>query len=128
MARLQKMYERWPFFRTTLDNAAQALARTDTEVAAEYAALAPADLRERFFPRIEAEYDRAVDLVTDITGRDRLIRREWLDESLDRRNPYVDPLNHLQARLLSRDDRTELEERTLRLTVKGIAAGLKNTG
>jgi len=57
-----------------------------------------------------------------------LIRREWLAESLDRRNPYVDPLNLLQANLLGRTHRTEEEERTLRLTVNGIAAGMKNTG
>jgi len=56
-----------------------------------------------------------------------LIRREWLAESLDRRNPYVDPLNLLQANLLGRTHRTE-EERTNRLTVNGIAAGMKNTG
>ncbi|MFB6109112.1 MAG: phosphoenolpyruvate carboxylase [Haloplanus sp.] len=128
MARLRKMYERWPFFRTTLDNAAQALARTEMEVAAEYAALAPEDLRERFFPRIEAEYERSADLVTTIADRERLIRRSWLHESLERRNPYVDPLNLLQTRLLARDDRTDAEERTLRLTVKGIAAGMQSTG
>jgi len=64
----------------------------------------------------------------EISGRDELIRREWLAESLDRRNPYVDPLNLLQANLLGRTHRTEEEERTLRLTVNGIAAGMKNTG
>ncbi|NHN59880.1 MULTISPECIES: phosphoenolpyruvate carboxylase [Halorussus] len=125
---LGEMYDEWPFFRTTLDNAALALARTDLEIAAEYAALAPADRRDRFFPRIEAEYDRAVELVTAITGRDSLLRREWLAESLSRRNPYVDPLNLLQTQLLGQSHLTPEEERTLRLTVKGIAAGMKNTG
>jgi len=125
---LQAMYEAWPFFRTTLDNAALALARTDLEIAAEYADLAPPRLRERFFPRIREEYDRATELVTTIAGRDALVQREWLRESLDRRNPYVDPLNLLQSRLLAQNHRTALEERTLRLTVKGIAAGMKNTG
>jgi phosphoenolpyruvate carboxylase len=128
METLRKMYERWPFFRTTLDNAAQAMAKTDMEIAAEYANLAPAELRERFFPRIRSEHGRAVDLVLEITGRDDPLRRPWLRESLDRRNPYVDPLNFLQTRLLARDERTPAEERTLRLTVKGIAAGMKSTG
>jgi phosphoenolpyruvate carboxylase len=125
---LRAMYDEWPFFRTTLDNAAMALGRTDLEIAAEYAGLAPAHLREQFFPRIEAEYERAVDLVTDVACRDHPIQRDWLRESLDRRNPYVDPLNLLQTHLLSRTHRTDVEERTLRLTVKGIAAGMKNTG
>ena len=123
---LKRLYEEWPFFRTTLDNAALSLARTDLEIAAEYAELA--DNREAFFPRIEAEYDRCVGLVEAITGRERLPPREWITENLERRNPYVDPLNLLQVRLLDRNERTDLEERTLRLTVKGVAAGMKSTG
>jgi len=125
---LQSMYEEWPFFRTKLDNAAMALGRTDMEIAAEYADLATDDLREQFFPRVTDEYERAIDHVVEITGRDHPIDREWLRESLDRRNPYVDPLNLLQTHLLSQTHRTDLEEQTLRLTVKGIAAGMKNTG
>jgi len=128
METLRKMYERWPFFRTTLDNAAQAMAKTDMEIAEEYAGLAPTELRERFFPRIRSEHERAVELALEITGREDPLRRPWLRESLDRRNPYVDPLNFLQTRLLARDERTPSEERTLRLTVKGIAAGMKSTG
>ncbi|WP_267161668.1 phosphoenolpyruvate carboxylase [Halovenus salina] len=128
LAVLQEMYEQWPFFRTTLDNAAQELGRTDLEIAGEYAALADDTLRERFFPRLEAEYERSVELVRAITGREHLIDRSWLRESLDRRNPYVDPLNLLQIHLLGKDERTATEEQTLRLTVKGIAAGMNNTG
>jgi phosphoenolpyruvate carboxylase len=123
---LRRFYAEWPFFRTTVDNAALSLARTDLEIAAEYADLA--DNRDAFFPRIEAGYRRAVDVVREITGRDRLPPRAWVAENLDRRNPYVDPLNLLQVRLLGRTSRTDLEERTLRLTVKGIAAGMKSTG
>ncbi|MFC3956948.1 phosphoenolpyruvate carboxylase [Halovivax cerinus] len=125
---LRTMYDEWPFFRTTLDNAALSLARTDLEVAAEYAALADEELREAFFPRLSDEYDRAVDLVTTIARRDDLHTREWLAESTRRRNPYVDPLNLLQVALLSQSDRNAVEERTLRLTITGIAAGMKNTG
>ncbi|MFB6078900.1 MAG: phosphoenolpyruvate carboxylase [Halarchaeum sp.] len=125
---VREMYEEWPFFRTTLDNASMALARTEMEIAAEYAALADEDLRERVFPTVEDEYERARDVVADVSGRDELITRDWLRESLDRRNPYVDPLNFLQVHLLKQTHRTEEAERTLRLTVKGIAAGMKNTG
>jgi phosphoenolpyruvate carboxylase len=125
---LREMYDNWPFFRTMLDNAALALARTDLEIAAEYADLAPAELHERFFPRIRAEYERAAEHVVEISEREQLPTREWLAESLSRRNPYVDPLNLLQVQLLSLNHRSDAEERTLRLTVKGIAAGMKNTG
>jgi phosphoenolpyruvate carboxylase len=125
---LAEMYEEWPFFETTLDRAAIAVASTDLEIAQEYANLASPDLREKFFPRLTAEYERTREHLLDITERDGPIQRDWLEESLERRNPYVDPLNLLQANLLSQSHRSETEERTLRLTVKGIAAGMKNTG
>ena len=125
---LQEMYESWPVFSTLLDNAAVSLARTDMEIASHYADLATPELRERFFPRLEGEYERACELVKEITGRDTVYAREWFGESLSRRNPYVDPLHLLQVDLLTQTHRTPAEERTLRLTVKGIAAGMKNTG
>ena len=128
METLVEMYDEWPFFRTTFDRATISLARTDLEIADEYAALADSDLRAEFQPRLEAEYEASVEYALEIADRDSLLRREWLEESLDRRNPYVDPLNLLQTHLLSQTHRTEAEERTLRLTVNGIAAGMKNTG
>ncbi len=124
---LQQFYQEWPFFRAMIDNASLSLARTDLEIASEYAALAEDDL-EGFFTRISEEYDRCVDLVLAITQREQLPPREWINENLRRRNPYVDPLNLLQVSLLDRGDLSETEERALRLTVKGIAAGMKSTG
>ena len=54
-----------------------------------------------------------------------------LQRSIDRRNPYVDPLSFVQVDLLRRlrrqPDDPELL-RTVLLTVNGIAGGLKNTG
>ncbi|MBS3760737.1 phosphoenolpyruvate carboxylase [Halodesulfurarchaeum sp.] len=128
LERLKAMYESWPFFQTMLDNAALSLARTEMEIASEYAELADTDLKERIFPDIKGEYERSVTNVLDIIPREDLVDRTWLRETLDRRNPYVDPLNYLQIELLSRSHRTPQEERTLRLTVKGVAAGMKNTG
>jgi len=125
---LEEMYQQWPFFRTTIDNAAMALGRTDWDVARTYAQLAEPELRDEFFPHLENEYKRAVDLVTTVADREHPVEQEWLRESLDRRSPYGDPLHVLQTQLLAKDDRTPEEERTLRLTVKGIAAGIKNTG
>ncbi|MFP8890078.1 phosphoenolpyruvate carboxylase [Natrialbaceae archaeon A-CW2] len=125
---LQTMYDEWAFFRSTLDNAALSLSRTELEIAEQYADLAEADLRETYFPRITDEYERAVELVTTVGQREELHTRDWLGENLERRNPYVDPLNLLQTHLLGQTHRTDVEERTLRLTVKGIAAGMKNTG
>ena len=128
METLQEMYEEWPYFGTILDHAGMALAKSDMEIATEYADLAEDELRERFFPRIRTEYEEAVELIKEISGRETLLNRSWMEENLQRRNPYVDPLNMLQTRLLAQSHLTETERRTLRLTVHGIAAGMKNTG
>jgi len=125
---LKEMYQEWPFFRTTIDRAALSLARTEMEIGAEYAGLVDEELREQFFPRISAEHDRTAEHVQSVIDREAFIDREWLRDSLRRRNPYVDPLNLLQVQLLDREDRSEDAQRALRLTVKGIAAGMKNTG
>ncbi|HKU40408.1 MAG TPA: phosphoenolpyruvate carboxylase [Polyangiales bacterium] len=50
--------------------------------------------------------------------------------TIDLRNPYVDPLNVLQAELLRRarvTDDARLWDALL-VTVNGIAAGMRNTG
>ncbi|PSP32087.1 phosphoenolpyruvate carboxylase [Halobacteriales archaeon QH_10_67_22] len=125
---LKEMYEEWSFFKTTLDRASMALARTEMGIAEQYADLAPSELQDRIFTDIREEYEDCVDLVKEVTDQDHLVERAWLRENLARRNPYVDPLNLLQVRLLSQSHLTEQEKRTLRLTVLGIAAGMKNTG
>ncbi|QGN07144.1 phosphoenolpyruvate carboxylase [Halorhabdus sp. CBA1104] len=128
METLQQMYEEWPYFGTIIDHAGMALAKSDMEIATEYANLADDDIRERIFPRIRQEYEESVSLIQEISGQQTLLNRSWLQENLERRNPYVDPLNLLQIRLLAQSHLTETERRTLRLTVHGIAAGMKNTG
>jgi phosphoenolpyruvate carboxylase len=59
-----------------------------------------------------------------------------LRRSIEVRNPYVDPINLLQVSLLQRlaatddadgDAAAELR-RALRLTISGVAAGMRNTG
>ena len=51
-------------------------------------------------------------------------------ESVQKRNTYTDPLNLLQAELLSRNraHNDELLEKALMVTISGIAAGMRNTG
>ncbi|MNL44831.1 Phosphoenolpyruvate carboxylase [compost metagenome] len=61
-----------------------------------------------------------------------LARQPMLARSIRLRNPYVDPLNHLQVDLLrrkrERKGTDEALDRALALTIVGIAAGLRNTG
>ncbi|MCC6312801.1 MAG: phosphoenolpyruvate carboxylase [Thermomicrobiales bacterium] len=130
---LREMVERWSFFAALLGNAEMALAKADMSIAERYAALVePPALRERVWSRIVAEHARSVAGVRAATGQAFLLEREpVLRRSIDRRNPYVDPLSFVQVELLRRlrenPDDPELL-RAILLTVNGIAGGLKNTG
>jgi phosphoenolpyruvate carboxylase len=71
-----------------------------------------------------------------VCGESRLLDREpVLQASIDRRNPYVDPLSFVQVELLRRlragagdDEASEALGRVSLLTINGIAGGLRNTG
>ena len=66
----------------------------------------------------------------DITGEPRLLAgTPALLGRLSHRNPWVDPLNHLQVELLERvRGGAEQDREPLLATISGIAAGLRNTG
>ena len=54
-----------------------------------------------------------------------------LRRSIERRNPYVDPLSFLQLELIQRLRETDTPDELIRpvlLTINGIAGALKNTG
>ena len=132
-AQLQAMYQRWPFFAALLDNAELSLAKTDLYIASRYASLVKeASVRRKVLAVIEAEYARSVRQVLAVTQRSQLLANQpVLAESIQLRNPYIDPLNYLQIRFLPRWRRaTENEKlrRLLALTVNGIAFGMKSTG
>ena len=55
--------------------------------------------------------------------------RAALQRRLAHRNPWVDPLSHLQVELLARLRAGREDARTpLLATITGIAAGMRNTG
>ena len=71
-------------------------------------------------------------MVLQLTGQRRLLENDpVLKRSIERRNPYVDPLSFLQLELVQRlrtaDETSELIRPVL-LTINGIAGALKNTG
>jgi phosphoenolpyruvate carboxylase len=127
---LREMHEGWPFFRTLVSTLEMALFKTDLDVAARYLGLVDAPLRERFWPLITEEYDTLVGQLLEITGEPHLLAgTPALLERLSHRNPWVDPLNHLQVELLERvRGGAEADRGDLLATISGIAAGLRNTG
>jgi len=130
---LRSLYAEWPFFRSVLSNMDMVLAKTDLGIGSRYAELeADEALRARVFGDITAEWQRVRRYVSAITGLDEALGDDpVLARSIRNRFPYLDPLNHLQVELLKRHRRGETDDRikrAIRLTINGLAAGLRNSG
>lgn len=131
---LQRMYEEWPFFRSTIDNLQMALMKADITTASEYTSLVnDKEIADRIFGNIVEEYEATKAVLLKITGDEELLdHTPNIKESVYRRNPYVDPLNFLQVELIKElREQEEPNEELLNdvlLTISGIAAGLRNTG
>ena len=132
---VQEMERDWPFFSALLSNAEMACAKADLAVGRRYAQLvSDRAVRSRIWDRIEAEFGLTCRSLLAVTGQERLLERErLLRASIDRRNPYVDPMSLLQIELLQRSraagdgDGEELARASF-LAINGIAAGMRNTG
>jgi phosphoenolpyruvate carboxylase len=134
-ALLGTMYREWTFFKTLVDNAQLALRGADMLIARVYSTLAAEPDRSAVFPQIEAEYRRTETALCRLTGQNDLLdEAPWLQRSIRVRNPYIDPMNYVQVALLRRLrgslDAAEAEEihDAVRLSVNGVAAGLRGTG
>ena len=129
---LVEMTDNWPFVRTVLDDAEMAMSKADLDIARRYAGLAGA-AGERFFPLIDAEFERTKAWICTLKAQSELLEGdETLKRSILLRNPYVDPMSFVQVETLARwraGDREDEElEQVLIATVHGIAQGLQNTG
>lgn len=149
-ATLQHMYETWPWFTALVDVVDMVLAKTESEIAANYDAQLVATL-ERGDATADFEVAELVALGERLrdelatTERELLALRGYdypqqendiLQRGLKVRNPYVDPLNVLQAEVLRRlreenfsspEERKQLTD-ALAICINGIANGQKNTG
>jgi phosphoenolpyruvate carboxylase len=135
---LQRMYREWPFFQATIDNAALALAKADMRIARRYSELASDEVtRHKLWSLIAGERDRTRLVLIELMGGSELLSSTpWLQSSIEVRNPYIDPLNLIQIELLRRKRQAQNESvpeseslrDLLRLTVQGIAAGMRTTG
>ncbi|MFO0792061.1 MAG: phosphoenolpyruvate carboxylase [Pirellulales bacterium] len=131
-------YQEWAFFTSAIDNAALALAKANMDVFLHYCELGNNVENAGSLSRtIIGEFALARTAVLEITrSRELLDSVPWLQQSIQVRNGYVDPLNLVQVELINRCRRavtehgepsTELAHLTS-LTVKGIATGMRTTG
>jgi phosphoenolpyruvate carboxylase len=132
-ARLADLAGQFEIVETLLSNMELALAQSDMDLAARYAALCDDKaMAERIFDAIRREHDAAVALALAIRGGSSLLDdKPDLAESVALAANSVKPLNRLQLELLCRrrgGDDSEETRLAIQLTVTGIAAGLRNTG
>ena len=130
---LRTMYNNRPMFQAMIDNAELALAKADMQIAHLYATLSTEPSGERIWEKITTEFDQSRAVILLIKESHELLAGiDWLRDSVMQRNPYVDPLNLSQITLLKQLRSSPAADEELvslvRLSIQGVAAGLRTTG
>jgi len=137
LAKLQTMYREWPFFRALLSNTQMSLFKAQMDIAREYTELAiDKDRAANIYENIRGEFQRTLTQTLGAADQKLLIQENpALHLSLLRRDPYLDPLNHIQLILLKRYRDTTLPENErdiwldpLLRSINAIAGGMRKTG
>lgn len=130
---LRHLHRTWPFFRSVMSNMAQVMAKADLAVARLYSGLVAdrADA-DRIYAAIVKEFTLTLDMYVLVTETESLLDdNAELAVSMRNRFPYLIPLNLLQLELLRRyraGDESEDVLDGIRLTMNGLATGLRNSG
>jgi phosphoenolpyruvate carboxylase len=128
---LRQMLSEWHFLPVLVSNVEMALAKTDLRLARRYVERLVPTEAQGVFDRIVAEHERTVAQVRWLLDEPHLLAgHPLLRRTLEVRERNLRALGLLQVELLGRRRRgADPEvERTLLLTVNGIANGLRNTG
>jgi phosphoenolpyruvate carboxylase len=145
---LREMFQQWPWFNTLIDLLEMVFIKSDTIIAENYdkqlIASASGDSSNKELveigAKLRAKLIEASKTVLEISGRPSLqADNGLLLRSLAVRNPYIDPLNFIQAEVLKRlrkdENENQLSEEekkdlrdTLLITINGIANGMGNSG
>ena len=137
LATLQQMYRDWPFFHALLSNTQMALFKAQMDIARQYTTLAQDEASAAaIYQQIRDEFQRTLTQVLNVANIEVLLQETpSLHLSLKRRDPYLDPLNDIQIKLLKRfrnevlaeDERLRWRDPLLR-SINAIASGMRNTG
>ncbi|MDD1795940.1 phosphoenolpyruvate carboxylase [Enterovibrio sp. ZSDZ42] len=133
LKQLEEMCREWPFFSTRLGMLEMVFTKTSPSISQYYdEKLVDAELWP-LGEQLRARLAQDIKAVLMVENSDHLMEQNpWGAEAIRLRNIYVEPLNMLQAELLSRtrtcdEESIELDE-ALMVTIAGIAAGMRNTG
>lgn len=132
-ATLQEMQQQWPFFNTRLEMFEMVFLKADSWLAEYYDQCLVSEDLWHLGKELRASLALADQLISSLKPEAPLLEtQQWTHESISLRNPYTDPLNILQAELLSRARSSEEVhpdiEQALMVTIAGVAAGMRNTG
>ncbi|CAN6207544.1 unnamed protein product [Urochloa humidicola] len=153
---VRDMYNEWPFFRVTLDLLEMVFAKGDPGIVSLYNDLLVADELKPFGEQLRNDYLDTQQLLLQVAGHKEILEGSpYLKQRLRLRDPYITTLNVYQAYTLKRirdpafqvtpqpplsKEHAEVVklnpaseyapglEDTLIITMKGIAAGMQNTG
>ncbi len=132
---LQTMREQWPFFQTFTDMLEMVLCKTDSGIAEYYERrLSNSENDRALGSLLRDRLAKAISTINQIKGQSELLQHTpVIKESMAVRNPYTDPLHYLQAELLLRsrlqgEKVNHKADHALKVTMAGIAAGMRNTG
>ncbi len=136
LMQLQAMHREWPFFRGLLSNVQMSLAKADMEIAEEYARLCDHPNAMGIYRAVADEFALTLATVKQVAQIETLLEdNPTLALSLSRRRPYMDPINHIQVRMLKRyrsesvwDAEQESWLTPLMRSINAIASGMRNTG
>ena len=132
LAKLQHMYEKWPFFHSLLSNVDMVLSKSNMNIAFQYAQLAESEEVRDVFNTILDEWQLTKNVILAIEKHDDLLEENpSLHASLDYRLLYFNVLNYIQIELIKRLRHDELDEdyeKLIHTTINGIATGLRNSG
>lgn len=127
------MMAEWPFFSAFVDLIEMVLGKADIEICQYYEKqLVPAELHD-LGHQLRVDLKALENLLNELKGQAQLLDSDpTLQSTIEVRKPYIDPLNFLQAELIKRERKagsisSDLD-RALKVTMAGIAAGMRNTG
>jgi phosphoenolpyruvate carboxylase len=137
---VEDMMQNWPFFKTQIDMLEMVLIKGDVRIARYYDQMLAPEALKPLGRALRYRFRNMVNTINDIKRQDDLMAStKGFGESLRVRATYTNPLHYLQAELLRRDRAGSAEsevkdvagrqvEMALKVTMAGIAAGIRNTG
>jgi len=127
---LKEMFRKWPFAQSFFSLISMVLAKTDPRISSLYdRELVPEELRS-FGAKLRERLDTTINGVLNVTGESMLLQKdEAMQKTIENRKPWLAPLNVAQVEALKRNRNGDDEVLdALIVSMKGVAAGMQNTG